>query len=542
VPFVRTAPEVPCPEWQHRKSRVCANGTYTCGGHRYRRYRCRPRTGKGHTFAVLMDSALGLRPIPRWQAPPPCPEHPEARHLRDGLYGGGSGGRRQRYRCFGNGKPRGHAYTPTLPRAYVGGHGFSDPCEMCEEPRGVHRGEQANARRHTWSSQTVAQGLMFLARGEPYGHIGRWAMRVSPPRSGRTVATPTTKPSQRAESNRRWHIAADWVETFSPVFWEPLEAEMRARALAERRRIDAEVAAGGPLRRPIIWVADELSIHGKTDELFSVLVVAEAEWKDGSDEPHLRLRVARAMPDRTTAAWTVVLDELARVPGETDEIWPEFIVADGAKAISRAAEIRFGGRTRWVPSTWHLGYRIREAYLGKDPPRDRLPFEDLEVHLDQLTRASASLATVEGWRAWWDRLAALMPPKSRWVANQRAGYEQAYAAVIPDLANNRIPISNAGLEELIKNTIVPLFYKRTSFTSIERTNRLTDLAICASRFQLDEMLVVARRLRAEAHAHGGWTTALRASSDATNLDTRVRYRSLRDRALASRITYEREIA
>ena len=114
--------------------------------------------------------------------------------------------------------------------------------------------------------------------------------------------------------------------------------------------------------------------------------------------------------------------------------------------------------------------------------------------------------------------------------------------MIPDLANNRIPISNAGLEELIKSRLVPLFYKRTSFTSIERTNRLTDLAICAVRYVLDDVGEVARRLRADAHAHGGWTTALRAVSDPADPDRGVRYRSLRDRALTSRIAFERQVA
>lgn len=114
--------------------------------------------------------------------------------------------------------------------------------------------------------------------------------------------------------------------------------------------------------------------------------------------------------------------------------------------------------------------------------------------------------------------------------------------MIPDLATNRIPITNAGLEELMKSRIVPLFYKRTGFTSVERTNRLTDLAICAARYVLDDINVVARRLRADAHENGGWTTALRAVSDPTDLDRGVPYRSLRDRSLTGRLAYDRGLA
>jgi hypothetical protein len=537
--YVQTVTPISCPNGHHKLAKVWGNGTYTSQGQKYQRYRCIPRKGRKHTFSVLRDEK-GAPVVVRYQPPPPCPIHPDAKHVRDGTYAGKNAPRRQRYRCYGNGKPRGHAYTPALPRSYVGDHGFAEPCELCEEPRGTHRGTQATARQQTWASPTVAQGLMFSARGETYGETGRWAVRVSPPRAARTIGTPTRKPEETAESNRRWHIAADWVETYAPVFWEPLEAELKARALAERRRIDADVVAGLPLRRPIIWVADELTIFGKSDELFSVLVVAEAHWRDGSDVPHLRLRVARAMPDRSTAAWRLVFDELARVPGESAEIWPDFIVADGGSAIRNAAEARFGGRTRWVPSTWHLGYRVREAYLGKHAPRRRLDYEALEVHLDQLARASDALATVEGWHAWWERLAVLMPGSS-WVKFERKTYEPAYTAVIPDLANSRIPISNAGLEELIKSRITPLFYKRTSFTSIERTNHLTDLAVAHAHQRLDKVHEVARLLREDAHAHGGWATSLRAVADPMNLDTRVRYRSLRDRSLTSRIAYARAI-
>ena len=537
--FVRTVPQHPCPNGHHKFAKIWGYGTYTSARRTYRRYRCQPRSASAHTFSVLLDDRGAPVAAIRHQPPPPCPTHPDAKHVRDGYHGGRAGPRRQRYRCAGNGKPRGHAYTPALPRAYVGSE--PEPCELCEEPRGPHRGDQSAARHQTWSSITIAQGLAFSARGETYGETGRWAFRESHGHRTRAVEHPTTKPEQRAESNRRWHVAADWVETYSPVFWEPLEASLKARALAERRRLDADLAAGLPLRHPIVWVADEHSIHGTHDELFSVLVVAEAEWSETSDVPHLRLRIARVMPDRTRAAWALVFDELARVPGEPDEIWPDFIVADGASAIRNAAAARFGGHTRWVPSVWHLAYRGRNAYLGKQSPRRRLDDQEIEAHLDLLARDSDVLTSVAGWSAWWDRLAVLMP-KSKWVRTERKTYDPAYAAVIPDLRDARIPISNAGLEEIIKSRIAPLFYKRSSFTSIERTNRLTDLAICHAHHRLDNVHEVARLIRADAHAHDGFASTLRAVADPMNLDTRVLYRSLRDRSLTARVAYARQLA
>ena len=525
--FERTITRVSCPNGHHRLGRVWGHGTYTRAGVTFQRYRCQPRAGRAHTFSVTKDASGDVRQSRR-DDPPPCPLHPGSRRTLDGTHGGRRGPARQRYRCYGDGRPRGHSYVPTLPRAHVG---LSDACEHCAQLLGRHAGEEAAGRQQGWSSLRIAEGLAFSSRGETYGETGRWATRVTTGWHGRDAPLTAVARPEAAESHRRWHIAADWVEIYSPVFWEPLDAELRANTLAERRRIDADRAAGLPLRRPMIWVADEHVVFGKSDELFSVLVVAEVEWLDGTEKPHLRLRIARAMPDRTTEAWALVFDELA---GGSGEIWPDFVVADGGCAIQAAARQRFGDRVRWVPSLWHFGNRVRAAFLGKQAPRRRLDNDALEAHLDLLNRESEALASADGWRAWWDRLARLLPG-SKWVASQRPAYEPAYLAVIPDLGSNRIPLSNAGLEELIKARIAPLFYKRSSFTSIERTNRLTDLAICRAHHRLDDTREVARAIRADAHAHAGWAAPLRVATDPANLDTGVRYRSLRDRSLSSRI-------
>jgi len=531
--FARTALEVKCPNWRHWHSRVWGFGTYKSGTRTYRRYRCRPQTDKPHTFSVLLDDAGAPELLAPWEPPPPCPEHPGAKCVRNGRYKRKTAEGRQRYRCYGNGEKFGHPYAPGLPRAYIA-HGFSDPCDLCEQPLGVHRGEQSASRGHTWSSRTVAQGIIFLSRSQTYGQVGRWAYRTDEGkhRWHRTDVPASESTAESVESRRRWHVAADWAETFSPVFWEPLEAKMKATALAERRRIDAELAAGGPLRRPIVWVADEHAIFAGPKMLFVILAVAEIEWDD-KDQPHLKLRVARVLPDRTTAAWTVVFDELARVPGESGEIWPDFIVADGSLAIANAARIRFGDKTRWVPSVWHIAFRVRKAFLGKDPSRARTGNEALEAHLARLTRREPTFDSIANWRAWWDGLETLLP-NAGWIASQRPIYEDAYARAIPDLVVG-VPISNAGLEELLKSTVVPLFYKRSSFTSIERTNRLTDLMICGHRGELDDAIKVARRLRADAHEHGGWSTSLRYSQDPTDLDSGKRYKSLRNQGLTVRL-------
>jgi len=545
--FERSAPTAKCPNWRHRNAVIHANGTQTRNARTFRRYRCKPRDGRTHYFAILIEGPT--RTPTTWQPPPPCPKHPGGKVVRDGLYARGSEKPRQRYRCHPADGSKRHRFTPALPRAYKG-HGFDEPCDTCEETPGIHHGDQVAARRHGWSSRTVARGLMRLARGETYGETAAWALRRSrAPRTRRPASPTTSKRPATAAANRRWHIAADWVDCYSPAIWEPLEAAMRAKAQAERARIDAALAVGGPLERPIIWVADEHSIHGRSDELFVVLVVAECEWQEGVEQPVLRLRVARAMPDRTAASWLLVFDEIAGDHGE-GPIWPDFLVSDASWSITKAADVAFGGRTRWVPSIWHLAFTIRELVMGKNPNQRRSDYPALEAHLSRLARDSEVLRSVAAWWQWWEdgndllRSMGFHGKVSGDVAagpldTRRETYGPAYARVIPDLGATFVPLSNAGVEESIKSKIKPLFVKRTSFTSIERTNRLTDLAVAASRHALDDETAIARLLREDAYEHAGRTTEPRAIADPADLDRGVRYRSLRDKTLSGRVARDR---
>lgn len=324
---------------------------------------------------------------------------------------------------------------------------------------------------------------------------------------------------------------------------------MREAAIRERRRVDAEIAAGVLPARPLVWVADELSVHGTSDELFSVLVVGECEWEDDSDQPRLRLRVARAMPDRSTAAWLLVLHELAGEPGKPDEVWPDFLVSDGSMSLLKAVARRFGERTRWVPSLWHLAKTLREVVTGSTGSNRPSNYPALEGLLARLNRESGVLASPSTWANWWDELDGLLRSmglssrtagglESGPLATRRPLWEPAVAAAIPALARSAIPISNGGLEELMKSRIARLFVKRTTFTSIERTNRLTDLAVAASRGMLADDAEVAKLLRKDAHEHGGRAIEPRALADPADPEAGLRYRSLRDRSFTSRRAQE----
>ena len=108
-----------------------------------------------------------------------CFEHPGSHVVRNGTYGSKTPKRRQRYRCYYDpeDKTRRHSFTPLLPRDHV--CEGEEHCAHCEELRGVHRGETAVARRHSWPTRVVVRGLEQLAAGGSYADVGRWARRVT---------------------------------------------------------------------------------------------------------------------------------------------------------------------------------------------------------------------------------------------------------------------------------------------------------------------------------------------------------------------------
>jgi hypothetical protein len=553
VPAHRTVGVVICPD--HRGSTVQGWGRREVAGRSFQRYRCRSasKSGGTHYFVVPFgEEALPSRPA--WQPSPRCPEHPRGRVVRDGHYGSRKAGRvRQRYRCHHGPdhtdrcepgcEGKRHTFTPPLARRWIAGHGFADACDICEQPRGVHHGEPNAARHHSFTSQTVAAGLIRLSGGDTYGEVGQWALRSRRGRKATRSLGASTKRPSKARSDNAWHIAADWVECFAPVFWRPLDAALRTRALAERRRIDADLAAGGTLRKPLVWIADEMPIGRGGDTAYMVLLVAESTWPDDQDEPLVRLRLARAMPDRTHPSWLLVWDELAG----PENIAPDFLVADHSQGLLNAARSRLGERSLWVPSVFHVANTIRGALAGKPPNEAPTAPWPVERHLGLLTRGSPALASVEAWSEWWRRLDELFVEaggKEGEVEKRRKNYEPPFAKAIPQLAGVWVPMSNAAIEAVQRIRLRRLFEGRgPAFTSIERLNALLDLAVAREHGLLDSEAEVARRLREDAHTHGGWATAPRSINDPANPDDpRDRYLSLRDPTLPQRLVYARGLA
>src|SRR5690606_36266008 len=95
---------------------------------------------------------------------------------RNGPYATRPQKKRQSYRCVPDDGSKPHKFTTVLPRDHV--HAGNEDCAECRELRGVHRGETAVARRHSWSTRVVVRGLERLAGGETYVAVSQWALRV----------------------------------------------------------------------------------------------------------------------------------------------------------------------------------------------------------------------------------------------------------------------------------------------------------------------------------------------------------------------------
>lgn len=535
-------------------------GSWPTKSGRTQRFRCEPRDDEDatHTFTVKIRTppevlaSFGV-------APPACPEHVGSTVVRFGTYGKTTGKPRQRYRCTPADGSKPHTFTPPLPREHV--HHGEEQCDHCDELRGLHHGEASVARTHSWNARIVARSLERLAMGQSYAETSRWALRASgtEDRRGRVSADGEVAEASAADQARNsWHIAADWCEVFGPVVFAAVEQRLRAKALAERARLDRLVELGEPVDRPQVWLLDDVPVYGRTldrrkaarrDDGFYLLVLAELQWPvlDELDAPMVRrtplikLRLVRAMPKSNLAAWRLCFDEVGYAP--------DFIVSDAGTGIRAAIDAHFDPATTCaVPSVWHLRHAIeRDLFqLGRgvinDPVRGRRLIDPLATHLGKLGRGTGALDDATTWSAWWDELLAVMKANSLptdKVRGHRRRYEPAMASALTAIAGNpSVPVATGGLETLIDSQVKRLLTpRRTAFANLERTNRLFDLVVARHHGTFDNLGQVAALLRADSEPHGGYAPPLREVAD---VRPRVgTYSSLRDTLRINQLARER---
>lgn len=539
----KTAPIVKCPV--HPGTSVISKGTRTVnGGGVRRRYLCSPENGGQHSFTVA-EIVPGERVVPITDVPPQCLTHPDSHVIRYGPYASTRGLPRQRYRCTPKDPDqRPHVFTPTLPRKHV--HPGGDTCESCQEVRGVHHGEAAFARHNSWPLLLVAQGLARLASGESYASVGQWAVRRSVEDAKKREADekkaaakgpkgnkhkvgksqPDTAPPRKVDrsSKSAWHIGADWTEAAAPVLFDHIDRDLRENALNERARLDLLIDEDKPVDKPQVLIVDDDPVSGtrpghtgrrRQQDGFYILVLAELSWE--GPKPRTRLRLARAMPIGSAAAWALVFDELGYIP--------DILISDGASAIAKAAGIVFAGKPTHIPSLYHIATAVQASLLKEATARSTTAESialkrPLDQHLRRIRAGSGTVSEAAEWSQWWDELediARQLQVPVRRISNLRKFHE-------PRLADShqvfkqypRIPASTGAVETLIRRTIHPLLaMRRSAFGNIERTNRLLDLVVCKEHGLFDDIRETARILRkdVESSQWGGHTTSLRAVTD-----------------------------
>jgi hypothetical protein len=544
--------DVVCPEPKHADAVVVSRGRRITAKGTRRRYTSRPKVGREHSFS-LIDAAV---PMPVHSPPPPCPEHPGGKVVRDGSYGDPSTVKpRQVYRCVPDDGSPAHRFAPPLARDHV--HTGKDSCAECEELRGTHRGDRTVARRHSWSARLVAETLKDLSEGKSYAAASREARRVTgrtrtrKPNAGATrapaPADAKAKSAGSVQSANAWHTAADWVEAFSPVLWDNLEPRMRAADLVDRGRSDTEAADGEPLSQPMVLLLDEIPVEIRRRKSYYVLAAAQIEWvslRPGDPESpktarQVRFRLLRAYPTNDRYAWKLLLAELG--------YRPDFVVADRGTGLVRAVTETWGAQVPVLPSVFHMREAIERALLKTPGARRdagtkkvrvgvaRLLLKPLEEHLRELRRTSFTTMTAAEWTAWWDRLEQLLTsrglPRER-VQRLRPDYEPLVAALLPTYAAYpQLPLSTGGLEVALRQRVEPLLKGRKhAFANLERTNRLFDLVVVRDWTMFDDTVAVAELLRADGESVHGWATQLRYVQD-VRATPKSRYSSLRDQQL-----------
>lgn len=539
-----------CPNPAHAGSKVISHGQRVAARGTQQRLLCTPVLGDSHVFSYLLRPSGA--PVPSWSPPPACAEHPKGRVVRDGLYASSTRRKRQRYRCYPDSANKDvfHAFTPPLPREHV--CAGEDSCGTCDELRGLHRGEPAVSRRQAFPARLVAEILRDVSRGTTYGEASLRARAVL----DRTVTRTTTEPGQASSTGTRvarnaWHLAADWTETFGPVLWDHLDAELRQRAAEAVAKRDELAGAGKPNPEPMVVLVDDVPQYASgTDDNgkpvsrrdYFVLTAAEVRWDTGpraSTDRRIRLRLARAMPASDHHCWKLLFDELGYVP--------DVVVADAGKGILKAVDDYYGNQVVFVPSLFHVRRAVRLGLYEtpgawtrseKKAPKKLLP--ELGDTLGILSRRDLTTITTEDWSRWWDDLLTQMRsmglPVEK-VLTRRRNYEERVAKALPTIgAYPQIPLSTGGLEVAIRKRIEPIFAggRGRTFANIERTNRLLDLVVCDGHGLFNDLAVPTGLIRSDSAAYAGWSTALRQVADrqpAPRARGAGRYSSLRDHLL-----------
>lgn len=514
----KTVPTPSCPEG-HARSRIHARGTLQRKKGTTRRWWCgydlEGETG-GHYFTTLVEPNHTARELLDEAIPrPTCydPAHEGWRPDTNGTYDT-LVGPRQRYRCSNPADPtQRHTFTAPLPRSAVED---DTCCDDCRVPTPRHAGAEAPTRRLNYPASVVHAVLHDLAEGRSYTHASMRALERMGRSASRTrgvggidvdALNSAGLFSPDRDMKAHWHISADILERFGPLVTEPAFEAIRAEEARYR-------AVGWP----VVYVADEVPVKRNYSRrsrsrrtspvVWNALVISRMRWEaDGSGGlvgRSSKLVRIRALPTVTKEAWSLVLSELDA---------PDFLVADGAAAISAAAASLWGRRTTFVPCVWHATDNIRRRLT---PAGGELA-EKVRDHLYTLTRAAMAADGAATVGSWFDELEVLADGAELAmdaVGALRVQYEpllRRSAKIAADHQNPRVPISNAGVENQIATWVDRLTARRGAmFANLARTNLLGDLIVAGANGALLHPHDVIAAVRDASREHGGWAPPPRA--------------------------------
>ncbi|MDQ1247660.1 MAG: hypothetical protein QG597_2031, partial [Actinomycetota bacterium] len=509
-----------CPNPEHRDAEVRSRGTRVrADGTLMRRLRCIPAAGDAHWFEV--DAS---KDATSYSAPEKCPDHVDSHIQRFGMYSK-SGHPRQRYRCFPTNGERAHVFTPRITRQAVNA---GEHCEACAEEKSIHAGEVSAGRGHHYTAHQVADGLVALSRGDTYASVGEAARRVRA-REGQErrkklneqrkkkglPALPAVPDRNKHKST--WRLAASWVETFTPVLWEKWDKKVRSEAL--------ELGEEKGLLR--IVAIDDKSFYGlkpgtRSEKMrFAVMVLAEVSTTPAGIERHSITRLVRAYPDKTSAAYLLLFDELGYIP--------DIVVSDAANAIKGALNVlrtRSGQPVTWVISQFHVIQQLNR-YFDKVVRSKTKPFKVPE-HVANGLNGYACFASPEAWEKWWvsleDALRNQDIPQARWPNTWKNDfYQQVYDNLVLHDAEPSTPMTAGFVETVINSSVAPIIAGRENWLgNLARTNQLLNLVTLRLNGQLTSAHQVAEAIRTDVKKHGGYAPPTR------SLDDPGAYRSLLD--------------
>lgn len=515
----RTVPAPSCPSG-HVGSQIHARRERATTVGTTRQWRCRyvdDEDGETyvHYFTVLSKPSLHHRELVDATVPnPPCPYpgHEKRSVSPSGRYETAAG-ERQRYQCRDpEGVERRHTFSAVLPRDAVED---DTHCEDCKVLTPSNAGAEAPTRRTNYPADVIYSVLRDLASGLAYTHASMRALRLMKRPTGRSRSVRDASGarievdelndagqfSPDREQKAHWHIAADILERYGPIVAELAFAEMAADEKADRE-------AG----LPVVYFADEVPVKrdfarssslNAAPVVWCALVITRTKWvKDprtgkavGRSNELVRIR---ALPNATTEAWQLALSELKA---------PDFLVADGAAAIEKAAKLTWGRKTTFVPCTYHALTNItkRLTPTGDQPP------QKLRDHLFALTRAGMAAdgrAHVTGWFDELDRLADVEDISRDAVAAIRRQYQPLLirtAAVAQANNHPEVQVSNAAVEADIQKWVGRMTTRRGAMmTNLPRTNLLGDVIVAGANDKLLHQHTVTNAIREASHETSGW--------------------------------------